>query len=309
MKKTIIVIIIILIIAILGVGIYFYMQNLQKSENTNNEVTVNLSSNEETNLQVNNSNNEKQENIISNGDIEVGTNEQRGFIIDNVFQSEEQGDIHFASYYPEGYSSDKQYAIYFALPGWEGLYFQGVGANMGEPFPYEAQKYNSDMIIISPQLDDWGEESADDTIALVEYFLNNYNIDKSKVYISGASGGGETLSIVLGKRPELFTSALFLSSQWDGDLEVLANARTPLYIAIGENDSYYGSEKAKNAYQELHRIYENQGLSNEQIDNILVLDVKEHEYFTSQGMQDEHAGLGLFAYDENIMNWFFSKIK
>ena len=69
---------------------------------------------------------------------------------------------------------------------------------MNEPFPYEAQQYNKDMIIISLQLDDWGEESADDTIALVEYFLNNYNIDKSKVYISGASGGGETLSIVLG---------------------------------------------------------------------------------------------------------------
>lgn len=58
------------------------------------------------------------------------------------------------------------------------------------------------MIIISPQLDDWGEESANDTIALVEYFLNNVNIDESKVYISGASGGGETLSIVLGKRPD-----------------------------------------------------------------------------------------------------------
>ena len=180
---------------------------------------------------------------------------------------------------------------------------------MGEPFPYEAQKYNKDMIIISPQLDDWGEESANDTIELVEYFLNNLNIDKSKVYISGASGGGETLSIVLGKRPELFTSALFVSSQWDGDLNVLANARTPVYMAIGENDSYYGSTKAKNAYNRLHELYENQGLSNEEIDNILVLDVKQHEYFTSQGMQDEHAGLGLFAYDEDIMNWIFSKSK
>lgn len=304
MKKKIIVIIII-IVAILGLGTYFYMRNEQDSNNTSN-----LSSDVETNsVKNNNSNNKTQENVAYNGNIDVGTSEQRGFIIDNVFHSNKQGDIHFASYYPEGYSNDKQYAIYFALPGWEGLYFQGVGANMGEPFPYEAQKYNSDMIIISPQLDDWGEESADDTIALVEYFLNNYNIDKSKVYISGASGGGETLSIVLGKRPELFTSALFVSSQWDGDLEVLANARTPLYIAIGKNDSYYGSEKAQNAYQELHRIYENQDLSNEQIDNILVLDVKEHEYFTSQGMQDEHAGLGLFAYDENIMNWFFSKEK
>ena len=54
---------------------------------------------------------------------------------------------------------------------------------------------------------------------------------------------------------------------------------------------------------------EEQGLRDDEINNILVLDVKEHEYFTSQGMTDEHAGLGLFAYDENVMNWVFSKTK
>ena len=39
---------------------------------------------------------------------------------------------------------------------------------------YEAQKYNKDMIIVSTQLNDWGEQSANDCIALVEYFLENY---------------------------------------------------------------------------------------------------------------------------------------
>ena len=48
---------------------------------------------------------------------------------------------------------------------------------------------------------------------------------------------------------------------------------------------------------------------NEQIDEILVLDVKEHEYFSSQGVSDEHAGLGLFAYDEDVMSWVFNKRK
>lgn len=318
MKKVIISIIIVIVLIALIVGIYYYNQNTSNTDEANNETEFTNSNNQENSFANNNlggstANTENKANETnqnsSNGNIEIGTTEQRGFIIDNVLHSQTQGDIHFASYYPEGYDKTKQYAIYFALPGWEGLYFQGVGVNMQEPFPYEAQKYNEDMIIISPQLDDWGEESANDTIELVEYFLNNVNIDKSKVYISGASGGGETLSIVLGKNPELFTSALFISSQWDGDLNVLANARTPLYIAIGENDSYYGSQKAKNAYNTLYELYKNQGLSDEQINDILVLDVKQHEYFTSQGMQDEHAGLGLFAYDENIMNWIFSKNK
>ena len=110
--------------------------------------------------------------------VTEGTEEYRGFVIDNVLQSE------------------KAYALYFTLPGYEGLYFQGVAANIrSEDFGFEAQKYNSEMIIVAPQLNDWGETSADQTIALVEYFLEHYNIDQEKVYASGYSGGGETMSI------------------------------------------------------------------------------------------------------------------
>ena len=298
MKKVVTMIfIVIIIVVIIGIVYYSKTNKLSNSDAVNNMPIQSETLNESNSV----------ENTEQNSSIEKGTTERRNFIIDNVYHSEKQGDIHFASYYPENYDKTKEYAIYFALPGWEGLYFQGVGANMGEPYPYEAQKYNKDMIIISPQLDDWGDKSANDTIALVEYFLGNYNIDKNKVYISGASGGGETLSRVLGKRPELFTSALFISSRWDGGLNVLANAKTPLYIVIGENDSYYGSTKAKNAYNNLYQIYKKQGMADEEINKILVLDVKNHEYFTSQGMTDEHAGLGLFAYDSNVMNWFFSK--
>ncbi len=38
---------------------------------------------------------------------------------------------------------------------------------------------------------DWGETSADQTIALTRYLLNYYNIDKNLVYANGYSGGGE----------------------------------------------------------------------------------------------------------------------
>lgn len=302
MKKTGTIVFSALIVVLITSGIIYYL----KKDKSANIVDDNIKEEIQSETQKVSSN---EENIEQTSNIEIGKTKRRSFIIDNVYHSESQGDIHFASYYPKDYDKNKEYAIYFALPGWEGLYFQGVGANMNEPYPYEAQKYNKDMIIISPQLDDWGEKSANDTIALVEYVLSNYNIDKNKVYISGASGGGETLSIILGKRPELFTSALFISSQWDGNLDGLANSRTPLYIVIGENDSYYGSTKAKNAYNNLYQIYQNQGSTDEEINSILVLDVKKHEYFTSQGMKDEHAGLGLFAYDSNVMNWIFSKTK
>lgn len=58
--------------------------------------------------------------------ITVGTQTQRGFINDNVYHSE-LGDIHYSSYIPDGYNGSEPYALFITLPGWEGLYFQGVG--------------------------------------------------------------------------------------------------------------------------------------------------------------------------------------
>lgn len=67
-----------------------------------------------------------------------------------------------------------------------------------ELFGFEAQKYNQEMIVVAPQLNDWGETSADQTSVLAEYFLKYYHIDSARVYANGCSGGGETMSRVLG---------------------------------------------------------------------------------------------------------------
>ncbi|MBQ8349363.1 MAG: prolyl oligopeptidase family serine peptidase [Ruminococcus sp.] len=241
------------------------------------------------------------------GYVTEGTEEYRGFVIDNVFHSANEGDIHYNVYIPESYNGSEPYALYFTLPGYEGLYFQGVASNLkSEEFGFEAQKYNSKMIIVAPQLSDWGETSANQTIALVEYFLEAYNIDRSKVYANGFSGGGETMSQVVGKRPDLFTAYLQVSSQWDGEYETVAEQRLPIYFAIGRNDEYYGCEPSQKAYDTLYSLYKNQGLSDAEINELLVLDIKEHDYFTERGMSNEHGGGDLFAYDEEIMGWLFS---
>lgn len=163
--------------------------------------------------------------------VTEGTEEYRGFILDNVLHSESEGDIHYNLYVPESYDGSEPYAVFFTLPGYEGLYFQGVGQNLySENFGFTAQEYNPEMIIVAPQLSDWGETSADQTIALAEYFLEHYNIDPDRVYAEGYSGGGETMSLVMGKRPELFTAYLQCSSQWDGSYDPVVESRTPVYI-------------------------------------------------------------------------------
>lgn len=238
--------------------------------------------------------------------LTVGTETQRGFINDNVLHSDDHGDIHFSSYIPADYDGSTPYALFITLPGWEGLYFQGVGANMVEDFGIEALNYNERMIVLSPQLEDWGETSAEQTIALTEYFLDHYNIDPNAVYLEGYSGGGETGSLVMAMRPELYTAFVIGSSQWDGELEPLAEARIPVYMAVGEDDSYYGSEPLRNAYQQLVALYVAQGLSQAEIDDLVVLDVKPQEYFSERGYSDQHAGGGaLFPHDDAIMGWLF----
>ena len=247
----------------------------------------------------------------SDGDyVTEGTEEYRGFTLDNVLHSQAEGDIHYNLYIPDSYDGEEPCAIFFTLPGYEGLYFQGVGENLySENFGFEAQNYDPDMIIVASQLSDWGETSADQTIALVEYFLENYNIDPDRVYGEGYSGGGETMSQVMGKRPDLFTAYLQCSSQWDGDYEPVVENRTPVYFVIGESDEYYGSQPTQEAYDNLYELYRQDGLSDEEISQILVLDIKDADYFESQGVTVQHGGGNLFARDQEIMNWLFSKQK
>lgn len=243
--------------------------------------------------------------------VTTGTEEYRGFVLDNVLHSDTEGDIHYNLYVPENYDGSEPYALFFTLPGYQGLYFQGVGENIRtEEFGFVAQEYNPKMIIVAPQLEDWGERSARQTIALTEYFLDVYNIDTTRVYAEGYSGGGETLSLVMGMRPDLYTAYLQCSSQWDGGYDAVVEARTPVYLVVGEKDEYYGCLPSDNAYDAIHDLYEKQGLSDSEIDELLVLDIKPTPYFTSQGITNQHgAGGYLFVRDEGIMGWLFGQQK
>ena len=154
---------------------------------------------------------------MAEAQVTRGTQEYRGFVLDNVLHSQSEGDIHFNLYVPDGYDAAREVALFVTLPGYQGLYFQGVGVNLRtEDFGFEAQSYDASMIVAAPQLSDWGETSARQTVALVEWLLRAYPIDPSRVFLEGYSGGGETLSQVMGLRPDLFRAALFCASQWDG---------------------------------------------------------------------------------------------
>ncbi len=59
-------------------------------------------------------------------EVTEGTETYRGFQMDNVLHAPE-GAIHYHIYVPDGYDGSEPYALFLTLPGYEGLYFQGMG--------------------------------------------------------------------------------------------------------------------------------------------------------------------------------------
>lgn len=234
-----------------------------------------------------------------------GAQTDRGFVVDNVLSVDGLDDIHYNLYVPEGNDKDEPVALFVTLPGEPGLYYHGAGENLNtEEYPFTAQEYDESMIIAAPQPSDWGQNSANQVIALTEYLIATYDIDPERVYLHGYSYGGETLSLVMGTKPELYSAALMCASQWNGDPVPLAAARVPIRISLGDADEFYSVEAARRFTEELRLLYRAQGLSEREIDRLVVLDVKDASYF--QGSDEQHgSGSSLMANDSRIMGWLF----
>ena len=236
------------------------------------------------------------------GTLVEGDIVDRGFVVDEILQVPNLDDIHFSMRVPESYDGNNAYALYIHVPGGSGWYAQGVGANLESQFVFAAQNYVNDVILITPQPVDYLNTTVDMVIALTEWALNEYNIDPQRVYLSGYSFGGETVSLVMVKRPELYSRVLHMASRWDGSVGALVEQRVPVMMVIGDDDEYYRVSDVERTYLGLRRKYESKGLAAEEIDELVVLDVKTDDYFNVEASQHD-AGADLFASDSEIMGW------
>lgn len=243
-------------------------------------------------------------------DVTAGTEVYQGFLMDNVLHAGNAGDVHFHIYVPDSYDGSEPYPLFLTMSGYGGMYFQGVGANLTEePFALWARQQYPDMIIVAPQMEAWGETYVDQVLALMDYLLSAYQVDENRIYAEAFSAGGVTMSFVLEQRPDLFCAYLHCCSSWPADPTPVAKTRLPVYIAVGEQDEYFGSEPSREIYEELQELYRQQGLSGEEIDRLLVLDVKNDAYFSERGVEKQHEGGVLFGEDPEIMGWLFEKRK
>ena len=147
-KRKLVLTIIGVVILAMVIMVYIYFskpgRDEKKNQQTINQVqTVQQKTDEKKENTEKNTSGDELENVTP------GSEEYRGFLLDNVLHSPNEGDIHYNVYIPDAYDGTKEYALYVTLPGYQGLYFQGVGENIRtEDFGFEAQKYITDTVEI-----------------------------------------------------------------------------------------------------------------------------------------------------------------
>lgn len=230
-----------------------------------------------------------------------------GFITEQILAGAD-GDIHYSYYLPEGYDETRSYPLMMTMPGYGMMWFgeQSSGSNLDWTGFRSWTELDEDMIVASAQLTDWGNKSARQAIELTEYFIRNFAVDENRVYAAGYSAGGETMSRAVSMRPDLYAAYLHGASQWDGSFEPVAENRVAVYIFMAENDEYYGSQKARDAYDGLYAAYRETGLSDKDIGQFLQVEIPDNAYFNALGIYNYHGGGNVLFDDERILNWILS---
>lgn len=241
----------------------------------------------------------------------IASHVQTGWITEQILEGND-GEIHYSYYLPEGYDGEHTYPMMVVIPGYDMMWFgeKSSGSNLSWRGLLAWTELEEDLIVVSAQLTDWHEKSARQAIELTEYFLENFAVDESSVYAVGYSAGGETMLQAVSLRSDLYAAYLHAASQWDGAYDSVAENGTAVYIFMAENDEYYGSQQARNAYENLHEAYAAAGWTDEQIDSVLRLEIPDNEYFSSRGIYGNyHGGGNILFEDESILNWIISHRK
>lgn len=221
------------------------------------------------------------------------------------------GEIHYSYFLPEGYNQEGTYPMIVVMPGYDRMWFgaDSSGSNLEWNGVLAWTDLAEDMIVVSAQLTDWGPKSARQANELTEYFIENFAVNTDRIYAAGYSAGGETMSQAVSMRPDLYAAYLHGASQWDGAFAPIAEGQVAVYIFMAENDEYYGSQKARDAYDGLYNAYEEAGYTQAVIDELLQLEIPGNDYFNRLGITNYHGGGNVMFDDERILNWIIAKPK
>ena len=230
---------------------------------------------------------------------------------ENVTLDGADGTIHYSYYLPDSYDGTKSYPLVVTMPGYDRMWFgeDSAGSNLSWNGVQAWTKLDTEVIVVSAQLTDWGDTSARQANELAEHMIENFSVDTNRVYAAGYSAGGETMSRAVAMRPDLYAAYIHGGSQWDGAFDTVAENRVAVYIFMAEHDEYYGSQKARDAYAGLHDAYEADGLTEAEIDALLKLEIPDDAYFNERGIYNYHGGGSVVFDDTAVLNWILEQSK
>ena len=150
-------------------------------------------------------------------------------------------------YIPKNYDSKKSYPlVYFGHdagvtgPEVKTTLIQGIGATIWAS-PEEQAKHES--FVLAPQ---YPEQFISDTgttdylrmtVDLINTVVNQYSIDKNKVYATGQSGGC-MLSIAMSiENPDLFAAMFLVAGQWDANQMAKTISNKNMWIIVSQGDA------------------------------------------------------------------------
>ena len=243
--------------------------------------------------------------------LDAETRVQTGLIPQQVLEGE-TGTIHYSYYLPDDYNPQQKYPLMMAMPGYDMMWFgeSSSEANLDWPGFLCWTERPEQMIVVSAQLTDWGETSAEQAIELTEYFIQHFSVDTGRVYAAGYSAGGETMSRAVSLRPDLYAAYLHGASQWDGTFDPVAENGVAVYIFMAQGDEYYGSQRAWDAYNDLLAAYEALGQTEEEIRQVLQLQVPDEAWFAQRGITGNyHGGATVVFQQTDILDWILSHHK
>ncbi len=293
-KQNIVFIFLLVVISVFGIGACGNSKDMSDKETS----------------QTQKDNSEKALEGIRDKEQSTAADRKTGIIAKQILSGNE-GEIHYSYYLPENYNENKTYPLMMVMPGYDMMWFgeESSGGNLDWRGFRVWTELPEDMIVVSAQLTDWHEKSARQAVELTEYFIQNFSVDQSRVYAAGYSAGGETMSQAVAMRQDLYAAYLHGASQWDGNYESIAKSGVAVYIFMAENDEYYGSQKARDAYDGLRDAYQSEGWSDEQIDEVLQMEIPDNEYFNSRGIYNYHGGANVLFEDETILEWIIAHKK
>ena len=293
-KQNIVFIFLLVVISVFGIGACGNSKDMSDKETS----------------QTQKDNSEKALEGIRDKEQSTAADRKTGIIAKQILSGNE-GEIHYSYYLPENYNENKTYPLMMVMPGYDMMWFgeESSGSNLDWRGFRVWTELPEDMIVVSAQLTDWHEKSARQAVELTEYFIQNFSVDQSRVYAAGYSAGGETMSQAVAMRPDLYAAYLHGASQWDGNYESIAKSGVAVYIFMAENDEYYGSQRARDAYDGLRDAYQSEGWSDEQIDEVLQMEIPDNEYFNSRGIYNYHGGANVLFEDETILEWIIAHKK